>query len=233
MCRWIGAVPKATVLYRISTSLFYFLKIRWDGRFFVSTVKLYSTLGRLFKHLSNFHAIYFIFLPKDELCLSEIWDTVFRWCFCSNRSSLPWKSFPRRQNTTLQVRENDWQDLRFSLSTHQVPSGNSVRNQILILHPCWDEIAWVCPEGVESPPHPEVLSLLPSKYGEWRVMAIWTEHSAPLRMGHKWLPVAVSHKFEGSLQPCQIQMFSFALLVIKWLAIFLIGNTNCHSLHSF
>lgn len=39
------------------------------------------------------------------------------------------------------------------------------------------------------------------------------------------------HKFQGSLQPCQIQIFLFVLLVIKWLTIFLIGNTNCHSLH--
>lgn len=121
-----------------------------------------------------------------------------------------------------------YQHVRFPVETVSADA-----HQTLTLHPCWDVAAWVCPEGVESPPHPEVLSLLPSKYGEWRVMAIWTEHSAPLRMGHKWLPVAVSHKFEGSLQPCQIQMFSFALLVIKWLAIFLIGNTNCHSLHSF
>lgn len=149
------------------------MKIHWDGRFFVSTMRLYSTLGRLFKHLSNFHAIYFIFLPKDELCLKS--ETLFHWCFCSNQSSLPWKSFPRCQNTTLQVRESGWQGLEFSLSTHQAPSGNSVGSCSPNTRPssCQDVAAWVCPEGVESPPHPEVLSLLPSEYGEWRVMVIW------------------------------------------------------------
>lgn len=118
MCRWIGAVPKVTILYRVSTNLFYFFETSMRWSILVSTMKLYSsTLGRLFKQLSNFHDIYFIsfFCQKmSYVCLkSEMLCSI--WCFCPNQSSLPWKSFPIRQNTTLQVWEDGWQVLQFSL----------------------------------------------------------------------------------------------------------------------
>lgn len=160
----------------------------------------------------------------------EIWDTVFHWCFCSNQSSLPWKSFPRCQNTTLQVHESSWQSFHYQHIRFPVEIVSADAHQTLTLHPCRDSLSLSrgCPEPTtprgSEPPAFWIRRVEGDGYLD--------EHSAPLRTGHKWLPVAVSHKFEGSLQPCQIQIFSFALLVVKWLTIFLVGNTSCHSLHS-
>lgn len=180
VCRWIGAVPKVTILCRISTNLFYFLKICWDDRFFVSTVKLYSlTRGRLSKHLSNFHAIYFLFLSFFFFFFAKRW-VVFVWnlrhcsiwCFCLNQSSLPWRL--SLDVTTLHLRSRRMTHKSYSTLTKT--SRFPVETVQLMFTKC-------SPFSLvrRGPQYPEALSLCllsVERGGEF-----WTEDSASLKNG--------------------------------------------------
>lgn len=139
--------------------LFLFFENLLRCQFFVSTMKLDSlTLGRLSKHLSNFHAIYFLsFFGQKMSCVclkSEILCSI--WCFCPNPSSPPWE-FPRYHNTTLEAQEDVSKVLQFSLRKLQ---GSQCKQ-------CWQSSPVLTRHPAEAwPPHPEDLSLLPSEYGQ-------------------------------------------------------------------
>lgn len=180
--------------------------------------------------------ILFHFLPKDELCLSEIWDAVLHLVFLPKPVLIALEILPYMSKYYTSGL-GGW---LASPTVFIIKTWGSQWKQCLPMHtkcsPFVPAEMWQLEflQRLLSPPHPEALSLLSSESGESGCEGCFVQRTLLLwGMEHKWLPVTFSHKVQGSLQPCQIQMvFFIALLVIKWLTIFLIGNTN-YSLHSF
>lgn len=167
---------------------FIFLKIRWDGWFFVSIMKLYSsTLGRLFKQLSNFHAIYFIsFFAKRWVMF--VWN--LRCCapfgvsaqtspHCPGNPSLYVKILHFRSGRMVGKSYSfHYQNLRFPVETVSADA-----HQMLSLRPCWDVAAWVSPEAVEPTTPRGSEPPIFWKWREWVWGLFCTEDSTPLRNG--------------------------------------------------
>lgn len=141
-------------------------------------MKLYSlTVGRLYILPSiklAFHYIYF--LPKDELHLFEIWDTMFNLVFVQNSSEHPmWKSFLGHHNTTCKAGKDDSQAYGFQYQNFQIPNVDGVsfkcHQRCLPRSPAKKSEFEAVP-GCPRTQWAGVLGCLPSECGMWGTLMI-------------------------------------------------------------